>query len=623
MMTEFITEELEEQRKDSPMWEYLKKEEYDYVQPERGDIREGTVLSKRPDEILIDVGLKLEAIVPRRDLEKLDPEVLENIKEGDVVHVFVLQPENQEGRLVASLNMARTLQDWQKAQEMMESGELHEAVVSNYNKGGVIVPFYGLRGFVPASQLVKLPPAPEGGSRLDRLGELVGKTLKLKIIEVSRRRRRLIMSERAAMREWRKEQKERLLQSLKPGDVVHGTVTNLMNFGAFVDLGGADGLVHVSEIAWQRVRHPRDVLNVGQEVDVYVLSVDKESERIALSIKKLQPEPWSLLGQNRSVGDLVEGEITNVTEFGAFARLAEGVEGLIHVSELAEGPIEDPRKVVKRGQRLQLRIIRMDIERRRVGLSLKRALPEEEEEGVEKAVAEEVAEAAAEEAPVEEVTEPAVEEAVGEEAVSAEATAEEAVEAVGEEAIVEELTEAASVEAVAEEATEATAEEAVAEEPAGPAAEEAVAEEVAEATTGEAVAEELVEAAAEEAVAEEVAEATTEEAVAEEAVETAAEEPATEEAVEAAAEEPVAEEAVEAAAEEPATEGVAEVTEEGAVAEEVLPLSSEEEPVVVSTLPPDPPEMDEHEWQGLMEEAPPQAAEPDDIPVPAEASDAA
>ncbi len=379
-MNEFVPDEHEAKKEDSLMWEYLQQEEYDYKQPKRGDICEGVVLSKKSDEILVDVGLKLEAVVPRRDLEKLGPEALENVHQGDTVTVFVLQPENKEGRLVASLNMARTLKDWQKAQEMMESGELHEATVANFNKGGVIVPFYGLRGFVPASQLVKLPQPTGGGPRIDRLNEMVGQELKLKVIEVDRRRRRLIMSERAAMREWRKEQKERLLRTLQPGDVCHGTVTNLMNFGAFVDLGGADGLVHVSEISWQRVRHPRDVLSVSQEVDVYVLNVDQERERIALSIKKLQPEPWSQVDQNYTVGDLIYGEITNVTDFGAFARLAEGVEGLIHVSELDDGPVDDPRKVVNRGAKLSLRIISMDVERRRIGLSLKRALPEEEPE---------------------------------------------------------------------------------------------------------------------------------------------------------------------------------------------------------------------------------------------------
>jgi len=477
-MVDLILEE-QKAKEESPMWSYLQQEEYDYKQPKRGDIiSEGVVLSKSSEEILVDVGLKLEAIVPRRDLEKLEPEYLGSIKVGDTVPVFVLQPEDQEGRLVVSLNMARTLKDWNKAQEMLESGELYETTVTNFNKGGVIVPFFGLRGFVPASQLVTLPKRTEGGQRIDRLSEMVDKTLRLKIIEVNRRRRRLIMSERAAMREWRREQKERLLQSLKAGDKCRGVVTNLMNFGAFVDLGGADGLVHVSEISWHRVRHPRDVLHVGQEVEVEVLNVDQEHERIALSIKKLQPDPWTLADEHYNRGDLIEAEITNVMDFGAFARLPEGIEGLIHISELAEGPVEDAHKIVKKGDRLTLRVINMDVARKRIGLSLKQAKVDEEEieeieteieielEAEAEAVTEAVTEAEAEIEAEAEAEVEAVVEAVAEVEAEIEAEAEAEVEAAAE-AVAEAVTEVeaeieaeaeAEVEAVAEAAAEAVAE---------------------------------------------------------------------------------------------------------------------------------------------------------------------
>ncbi|NOZ06173.1 MAG: S1 RNA-binding domain-containing protein [Chloroflexi bacterium] len=403
-MTDLLLQEAKK-KEESPMWSYLQQEEYDYKQPKRGDIiSDGVVLSKSSDEILVDVGLKLEAVVPQRDLEKLEPAYLDEIHVGDKVPVFVLQPEDQEGRLVVSLNMARTLKDWKKAEEMMESGEMYETTVTNFNKGGVIVPFFGLRGFVPASQLVTLPKHPDSGQRIDRLSEMIDQPLRLKIIEVNRRRRRLIMSERAAMREWRKEQKERLLQNLKPGDVCHGVVTNLMNFGAFVDLGGADGLVHVSEISWHRVKHPRDVLQIGQEVDVFVLSMDPEKERIALSIKKLQPDPWTLTAQNHAIGDLVEGDITNVTDFGAFARLPEGIEGLIHVSELADGPVEDARKIIKKGDHVVVRIINMDVDRKRIGLSLRRAQEKKEAApATEEPLPEEEAPATAESPPADEI----------------------------------------------------------------------------------------------------------------------------------------------------------------------------------------------------------------------------
>lgn len=353
------------------MWQYLEQEEYDYQRPERGNILNGIILRRDSNEIVVDVNLKREAIVPAKDLEKLDPEEIEELQVGDEVAVYVVQPEDREGRLIVSLNMAKTQEDWERAEQMAESGEVFDAKVSGHNKGGLIVRFGRLRGFIPASQISSLPPGDEA-SRAERMQRMVGKTLKLKIIEVNERRRRLIMSERAALKEWRKEAKEKLLAELKPGDIRKGVVTNLMNFGAFVDLGGADGLVHVSELSWQHVKHPRDMLEVGQEVEVYVLSVDPESERIGLSLKRLQKDPWSEVVERYNVGDVVKGEITNLTEFGAFARIEEGVEGLIHISELADHVLAHPREVVHRGQVLSLKIISIDAERQRIGLSLKR-----------------------------------------------------------------------------------------------------------------------------------------------------------------------------------------------------------------------------------------------------------
>ncbi|HYN89321.1 MAG TPA: S1 RNA-binding domain-containing protein, partial [Ardenticatenaceae bacterium] len=364
-MSEFVGER--EDKETSLMWQYLENEAYDYQRAERGDILSGIVLRIDPNEIVVDVNLKREAIIPARDLEKLDVEEVENLKEGDEVSVYVLQPEDNEGRLVVSLNMAKTQEDWERAEQMMTSGEIFESKVSGYNKGGIIVPFGRLRAFSPASQIASLPPGDEA-NRIDRLQRLVGKPLKFKVIEVNERRRRLIVSERSAMREWRKEAKERLLAELRPGDVRTGTVTNLMNFGAFVDLGGADGLIHVSELSWQRVKHPRDVLEVGQEVEVSVLSVDPEHERIALSMKRLQKDPWTEVVEQYNVGDVVRAEVTNLTEFGAFARIADGVEGLIHVSELADHVVAHPREVVHRGQVLPLKIISIDGDRQRIGL---------------------------------------------------------------------------------------------------------------------------------------------------------------------------------------------------------------------------------------------------------------
>jgi len=366
----------------SPMWQYLEREEYDYREPEPGDIVEGVVVRKSNSEILVDLGLKREAIVTSRDIDRMPRADLDAIQVGDTVNVFVTAREDDEGLRIVSINLAMMQEDWQRAEEMAESGKIFEGEVISYNKGGVIVPFGRLRGFVPASQLVS-------GARQsfqDRLQGLVGKTLKLKVVEVNVRRRRLIFSERAAMREVEQEQKEKLLETLQPGDVRKGIVTNLQPFGAFVDLGGADGLIHVSELAWHRVKHPRDVLEVGQEVEVYILKVDRENDRIGLSLKRLQPDPWSQVTQKYVVGDVVEAEITNLTEFGAFARIEDGIEGLIHISELHTGNVEHPREVVHRGQRVQVRIISIDTERQRIGLSLKRVNDEEKSDQAPEAV---------------------------------------------------------------------------------------------------------------------------------------------------------------------------------------------------------------------------------------------
>lgn len=386
----------------SPMWQYLENEEYNYQSPSPGEIREGVILKKTNHEILIDLGLKREAVVPAKDLSKLSPEELDALTVGSTVRVFVLPGEDEEGRRLVSINLARMREDWQRAEALHASGELFEGEVVGFNKGGVLVAFGRLRGFVPASQLTSLPPQREGQSHQDRLKALVGQRLTLKVLEVDARRRRLIFSERAAQREQRAAKREQLFAEIQPGDVRKGTVTNLQSFGAFVDLGGADGLIHVSELAWHRVKHPREVLQVGQQIEVYVLDVDREENRIALSLKRLQPDPWLQVTEKYNVGDTIEVEITNVRDFGAFARLEEGVEGLIHVSEISSGHVEKPADVVQPGQRLVAQIISIDPERRRIGLSLKRVEETEEEASTDEVVSEEeefesVSEAASEE----------------------------------------------------------------------------------------------------------------------------------------------------------------------------------------------------------------------------------
>lgn len=373
-MKEFVGEQ---QNADTAlMWEYLEQEQYDYQRPMRGDIRYGTVLHKANHEIILDIGVKLDAVIPSSDLDKLTPEEIAEVHVGDSIPVYILSPEDPEGRIVVSINMAKSQEDWEEAEKYVASGDIFSGEVAGYNKGGLIVPFGRLRGFIPASQVAGLTgPAsgPDGNGRVDQLAEMVGREIKAKVIEVDSKRRRLILSERSAMREWRAENKSRLMDELQVGDVRKGVVTNLLNFGAFVDLGGADGLVHVSELVWHRVKHPKDVLSIGDAVEVYVLSVDREDERIALSMKRLQPDPWTQVTTKYSVGDVVEGEVTNLADFGAFARIEAGVEGLIHISELTDEKIEHPREVVHRGQRIPVRIISIDTDRQRIGLSYKRA----------------------------------------------------------------------------------------------------------------------------------------------------------------------------------------------------------------------------------------------------------
>jgi len=343
---------------------------YTFRMPNRGDILEGTVVKIDPDQILVDIGFKSEGVVPGAELERIKPET---IKVGDQVLVYVVNPEDKSGNVVLSLIRAQLERDWRNAEKLFESGEIFEATVSGYNRGGLIVRLGKVRGFVPASQLSTATREGNEEVQSDDLAKLVGQKLKLKIIELDRGRNRLILSERAAIREWRRQQKERLLAELQEGDIVRGAVSSLCDFGAFVDLGGADGLIHLSELSWGRVSHPSEVLKVGDEVEVYVLKVDRKERRIGLSLKRLQPDPWSQVEEKYSVGQLVEGTITKLTNFGAFARLKDDeIEGLIHISELSDERITHPREVVKEGDVLTLRIIRIDPERRRMGLSLRK-----------------------------------------------------------------------------------------------------------------------------------------------------------------------------------------------------------------------------------------------------------
>ncbi len=336
-----------------------------YKPPQRGEIRNAIILQIDSREVIVDMGAKRDGIVPVQDLERLDPKVRNNLAVGAEVPVYVLNPRDQDDNLIVSINMGLQQYDWERARELLKTDEVVEVTVKDHNRGGILVNWNRLEGFIPSSHLVTVGTT---GGR-ESWDELRGRVLAVKVIEVDQARRRLIFSEREAQREWRAQQKARLLSELKEGDVVSGTVTGLRDFGAFVNLGGADGLIHVSELAWHRVDHPRDVLRVGDVIDVYVLSLDREANRIALSRKRLLPDPWDAASEKYHEGQLVEGTVTNVVDFGAFVALDDGLEGLLHLSEMGDGSLKEPYSYVKKSDRLSLRISHLEPEKRRVGFT--------------------------------------------------------------------------------------------------------------------------------------------------------------------------------------------------------------------------------------------------------------
>ncbi len=352
---------------------FLSDPSHGYKTLKYGDVLEGTIMHVDRDELLVDIGSKAEGIVPSKEYSSLSSEEKEAIQIGDTLLVFVVQAENNEGHPVVSIDRAKQEKSWRKLQEIHEANDVIEAEVVNYNKGGLLVNLDGVRGFVPASQVSEIRGGDESSKQAD-MARLIGTKLPLKVIEINRHRNRLILSERQAVQERRDAMKESLIQELTEGEVRTGRVSSICDFGAFVDIGGADGLVHLSELSWSRVRHPNELLKIGQEVQVYVLGINPTEKKIALSIKRTQAEPWSRVENSYEVGQLVRGTVTQLANFGAFARIEDGIEGLIHVSELADERIQHPKQVVQEGQDLLLRIIRIDPQRRRMGLSLRRAL---------------------------------------------------------------------------------------------------------------------------------------------------------------------------------------------------------------------------------------------------------
>ena len=332
---------------------------------EEGDVVSGEVVRIDKDEVLVDIGYKSEGVIPAHELSirrSVDP--AEEVTLGEKVDALVLTKEDQEGRLILSKKRARFEKAWRKIEAAAETGEPVEGTVIEVVKGGLILDL-GVRGFLPAS-LVDI-------RRVHNLDEFKGQTLECKVIELNRSRNNVVLSRRAVLEEERKEVREQILERLQPGQIVEGKISNIVDFGAFVDLEGIDGLIHISELSWSHVNHPSEVLEIGQTVRVKVLDIDRDRQRISLGLKQTQEDPWQKVLNEYKPGDVLEGKVTKVVAFGAFIEIVPGVEGLVHISELAEHHVETPGEVVSPGEEKWVRILEIDEERRRISLSIKRA----------------------------------------------------------------------------------------------------------------------------------------------------------------------------------------------------------------------------------------------------------
>ncbi|GAB4517038.1 MAG: 30S ribosomal protein S1 [Anaerolineae bacterium] len=341
----------------------------------RGDVVAGKISKTSPTEVTVDLGEGSEGIITSRELERMSRKNLDELQIGEEVTVFVVNPHDHRGNVILSINRALEEIDWKQAEEFRAEQRVYNDIVAGYNKGGLIVRFGRLRGFVPQSQISdERRRQMQGSTPEERYGAMVNDDIVVKVMEVDRSRNRLILSERAATRERREARKAALIEELEVGQITEGRVVSLEDFGAFVDVGGAEGLVHLTEISWKHVTHPKEALRIGQTVKVEVISIDRDRKRIGLSIKRQLADPWDEVATTYQVGDLVQATVTKLTKFGAFARLvdAEDIEGLIHISELSEQRVNHPRDVVKEGEKMTLRVVKIDVKNRRLGLSLKR-----------------------------------------------------------------------------------------------------------------------------------------------------------------------------------------------------------------------------------------------------------
>jgi small subunit ribosomal protein S1 len=329
-----------------------------------GDVVTGHVVRIDNDEVLVDIGYKSEGVIPSSELsirKSVDPS--DEVQLGEEVDALVLTKEDQDGRLILSKKRARFEKAWRRIEAAAESGEPVEGAVIEVVKGGLIIDL-GVRGFLPAS-LVDI-------RRVPNLDEYMSQTIECKVIELNRSRNNVVLSRRAVLEEQRKEDRERILDRLQPGQVVEGTISNIVDFGAFVDLDGIDGLIHISELSWSHVNHPSEILSIGDTVSVKVLDIDRQRQRISLGLKQTQEDPWQRVVDTYNIGDELEGTVTKVVTFGAFVEILDGVEGLVHISELAQHHVENPREIIQPGDPVKVKILEIDSERRRLSLSIKR-----------------------------------------------------------------------------------------------------------------------------------------------------------------------------------------------------------------------------------------------------------
>jgi small subunit ribosomal protein S1 len=354
----------------------LAAEELSVQSLRRGEVIEGTVVGRDRDGVIVNVGAKSEGVIHPNEMQSLGHNPADKLAEGDRILVYIIHPETSEGQVLLSIDRARGETGWRELQTRFEAQTSFTVEIIGFNKGGLLCNVEGVNAFIPLSQLTNLRQDTEAA-----LAAAVGKSMPVKVIELNRRRNRVILSERAAAQEWRSQQKDKLLGELEEGQIRTGVITSIRDFGVFVDLGGADGLAHLSELSWERDRSPHDLYRVGQEVEAFIMKVDPETKKIALSLRRAQPQQWDGLVGQYSVGQLVTGRITKLVPFGAFAQIEGQLEGLVHVSEISERKIGHPNEVVSEGDVLPLKIVRIERDRHRLALSLKQARNEAEIRG--------------------------------------------------------------------------------------------------------------------------------------------------------------------------------------------------------------------------------------------------